>query len=174
MLDMKSCLKISYQGEVSFIVCDAGSNYERIIEQGKKQSFYNRINQTYSKLFTLPSHSLLRVSHTAVTARRAGADQRAGLRLRATTLGILHPTVPLPGVGLLSAHWLATITSCRRRACPATPSIYWWNKRAHKARCDSNRRGRGLCGSACASPGLFSRRATHEQSSLCYSTASSV
>lgn len=37
MLDMKSCLKISYQGEVSFIICDAGSNYERIIEQGKKQ-----------------------------------------------------------------------------------------------------------------------------------------
>lgn len=37
MLDIKSCLKISYQGEVSFIICDAGSTYERIIEQGKKQ-----------------------------------------------------------------------------------------------------------------------------------------
>lgn len=37
MLDMKSCLKISYQGEVSFIICDAGITYERIIEQGKKQ-----------------------------------------------------------------------------------------------------------------------------------------
>ncbi|XP_064555859.1 uncharacterized protein Corp [Drosophila montana] len=30
---MKSCLKISFHGEVSFVICEAGSSYEQIIAQ---------------------------------------------------------------------------------------------------------------------------------------------
>ncbi|XP_034476703.1 uncharacterized protein LOC117783408 [Drosophila innubila] len=33
MLDIKSCLKISFQGEVGFIICETGSSYDQIIGQ---------------------------------------------------------------------------------------------------------------------------------------------
>ncbi|EDV99557.1 uncharacterized protein LOC6565338 [Drosophila grimshawi] len=33
MLDIKSCLKISFQGEVGFVICEAGSSYDQIITQ---------------------------------------------------------------------------------------------------------------------------------------------
>ncbi|KAL7745359.1 hypothetical protein ACLKA6_015376 [Drosophila palustris] len=33
MLDIKSCLKISFRGEVGFIICETGSSYEQIISQ---------------------------------------------------------------------------------------------------------------------------------------------
>ncbi|XP_034118677.1 uncharacterized protein LOC117577842 [Drosophila albomicans] len=33
MLDIKSCLKISFQGDTGFIICETGSSYDQIIDQ---------------------------------------------------------------------------------------------------------------------------------------------
>lgn len=72
MLDIKNCLKISYQGEVSFIICDAGSSYEEIINQGKWSFNFSSL---LSKLYAFSSIPI-------VCARfRIPETQRAGLML---------------------------------------------------------------------------------------------